>query len=105
MEAYLAWGRNEGKYVDQHYRQYVAHVKAKIHATPIVEVTPGLLSALKGELVKAPIKTAKPQKGDKAKPAKLLAGSTVNVEEPIFRGKALRENPGAILTINLPCFD
>jgi integrase len=78
VEAYLAWGRNEGKYVDQHYRQYVAHVKAKIHATPIVEVTPGLLSALKGELLKAPIKTAKPKKGDKAKPAKLLAGSTVN---------------------------
>ncbi|MDR2818931.1 MAG: site-specific integrase [Desulfovibrio sp.] len=78
VEAYLAWGRNEGKYVDQHYRQYVAHVKAKIHTTPIVEVTPGLLSALKGELLKAPIKTAKPRKGDKANPAKLLAGSTVN---------------------------
>ncbi|MDR0339727.1 MAG: hypothetical protein LBH65_05560, partial [Desulfovibrio sp.] len=75
VEDYLAWGRNEGKYVDQHYRQYVAHVKAKIHATPIVEVTPGLLSALKGELLKAPIKTVKLPKDDKAK---LLAGSTVN---------------------------
>jgi integrase len=78
VEAYLVWGRNEGKYVDQHYRQYVAHVKAKIHTTPIVDVTPDLLSALKGELLKAPIKTAKPKKDDKAKSAKLLAGSTVN---------------------------
>jgi integrase len=77
IDAYLAWGRNEGKYVDQHYRQYVAHIQAKIHTTPITEVTPGLLSALKGELLKTPIKTVKPKKGSKA-PVKLLAGATVN---------------------------
>jgi integrase len=78
IDAYLAWGRSEGKYVDQHYRQYVAHIQAKVHATPIVEVTPGLLSAMKAELLKTPIKTAKPQKTGASKPAKLLAGSTVN---------------------------
>ena len=32
VNAYLAWGRSEGKYVDQHYSQYCAHPKAKIHA-------------------------------------------------------------------------
>jgi hypothetical protein len=42
-----------------------------------VKVTPDLLSALKGELLKAPIKTAKPKKGGKAKSIKLLTGSTV----------------------------
>jgi integrase len=78
IDAYLTWGRSEGKYVDQHYRQYVAHLQAKVHATPITDVTPGLLTALKADLLKSPIRTAKPKKGDVSKPAKLLAGSTVN---------------------------
>ena len=79
IDAYLAWGRSEGKYVDQHYRQYVAHLQAKVHATPIAEVTPGLLSAFKAELLKTPAgNTKRKKKGEAAKPVKLLAGSTVN---------------------------
>ena len=29
VDAYLEWGRSEGKYVDQHYSQYNAHLKNK----------------------------------------------------------------------------
>jgi integrase len=78
VEAYLAWGRSEGKYVDQHYSQYATHLRDKIHATPIVNVTPDLLSALKGELLKTPAGKVKAKKSDKANPRKFLAGSTVN---------------------------
>ena len=78
VEAYLAWGRSEGKYVDQHYSQYATHLRDKIHATPIVNVTPGLLSALKGELLKTPAGNSRAKKSAKAKPRKFLAGSTVN---------------------------
>ena len=77
IDAYLAWGRSEGKHVNEHYRQYATHIQAKVHTTPIVEVTPGLLSALKGELLKTPIKTIKSKKGRTA-PAKFLAGATIN---------------------------
>jgi hypothetical protein len=86
VEEYLAWGKSEGKYVDQHYSQYATHLREKIHATPIVDVTPGLLSALKAELLKTPAGSLKPknrtgktlQNRAEAKPRKLLAGSTVN---------------------------
>jgi integrase len=78
IDAYHAWSKSEGKYVDQHYGQYCTHLKAKVHTTPIADVTPGLLSAFKGELLKTAIKTAKPRKGDKANPPKLLSGTSVN---------------------------
>ena len=43
VDTYLEWGRSEGKYVDRHYSQYNAHLKNKIHALPVVELTPNLL--------------------------------------------------------------
>lgn len=83
VDAYLAWGRSEGKYVDQHYSQYSAHLKAKIHRMPIVNLTPDLLSNLKAKLLQTPVRNTTPKKtgGKKAKtekPCKFLAGQTVN---------------------------
>ncbi len=78
VDAYHAWGRSEGKYVDQHYSQYNAHLRAKVHALPIADLTPGLLTTLKAQLLKTPRGNTKPQKTAKAEPRKFLAGSTVN---------------------------
>lgn len=83
VDAYLEWGRSEGKYVDQHYSQYSAHLKAKIHALPVVELTPNLLSNLKAQLLKTPTGNTKSKKGTgksdaKGKARKTLAGQTVN---------------------------
>lgn len=84
IDAYVAWGRSEGKYVDQHYSQYSAHLKAKIHGLPVVELTTNLLSNLKAQLLKTPTGNTKPKKGNAvkahsgAKPRKTLAGQTVN---------------------------
>lgn len=78
VEAYRSWGHSEGKYVDQHYSQYAAHLRDKIHATPIVDVTPGLLSVLKAELLKTPAGNTIAKENAKAKPRKFLAGATVN---------------------------
>ena len=84
VDAYLEWGRSEGKYVDQHYSQYKAHLKAKIHDLPVSDLSSGLLSNLKAELLATPTGNTKSKKGsgvksgDKAKPRKTLAGQTVN---------------------------
>ena len=83
VDAYLAWGKSEGKYVSQHYSQYKAHLKDKIHALPVVELTPNLLSTLKAQLLKTPTGNTKPKKAtgnSKARTGKrkTLAGQTVN---------------------------
>ena len=83
VNAYLAWGRSEGKYVDQHYSQYCANPKAKTHALPIADLTPNLLSSLKAQLLKTPTGNTKPKKATKRPKAKaptrkMLAGQTVN---------------------------
>ena len=83
MDAYLAWSRSEGKYVDQHYSQYSAHLKAKIHALPIADLTPNLFSNLKAQLLKTPTGNTKSKKttgksNAKGKTRKTLAGQTVN---------------------------
>ena len=83
VDAYLAWGKSEGKYVSQHYSQYKAHLKDKIHALPVVELTPNLLSTLKAQLLKTHTGNTKPKKATKKPKAKaptrkMLAGQTVN---------------------------
>ena len=82
VDDYLAWGRSEGKYVDQHYSQYSAHLKAKVHALPVSDLTPNLLSNLKAQLQRAPPGTQTPKATGKskakAKKRKTLAGQTVN---------------------------
>ena len=82
VDAYLAWGRSEGKYVDRHY-SHNAHLKNKIHALPVVELTPNLLSSLKAQLLKTPTGNTKPKKAAgksniKTRKRKTLAGQTVN---------------------------
>ena len=81
VDAYHAWGKTEGKYVDQHYSQYKAHLRDKIHALPITDITPGLLSTLKAQLLKTPTGNTKPKKKTgktAARPRKLLSPTTVN---------------------------
>ncbi len=84
VDAYLIWGRSEGKYVDQHYSQYRAHLKAKIHDLPVSDLSAGLLSNLKAKLLATPKGNTKSKKNVaagsvfRAKPRKTLAGQTVN---------------------------
>jgi integrase len=76
VDAYAAWAETENKDVAKHYCQYALHLKPKIHTLPISDLKPGLLSAIKGELMKTPVINRK--KGPETKPRKLLAGQTVN---------------------------
>lgn len=83
VDAYREWGNSEGKYVNQHYSQYAAHIKAKVHGLPVVELTPNLLSCLKAQLLKTPAgntksKTAAGKAKAGVKKRKTLAGQTVN---------------------------
>ena len=83
VDAYLEWGRSEGKYVDQHYSQYSAHLKAKIHDLPVSDLSSGLLSNLKAELLATPtgntkLKKVAGQPNVKTRKRKTLAGQTVN---------------------------
>ncbi len=83
VDAYLEWGKSEGKSVSQHYSQYQAHLKDKIHSLPVVELTPNLLSTLKAQLLKTPTGNTKAKKStgkSKARTGKrkTLAGQTVN---------------------------
>ena len=83
VDAYLEWGRSEGKYVDQHYSQYSAHLKAKIHDLPVSDLTSGLLSNLKAELLATPTGNTKLKKvtgnsNARTRKRKTLAGQTVN---------------------------
>lgn len=83
VDAYLAWGKNEGKYVALHYSNYKTHLKDKIHALPVVELTPNLLSTLKAQLLKAAPGNTKPKKATgnpktSTGKRKTLAGQTVN---------------------------
>ena len=60
-----------------------AQFKAKIHALPIADLTPNLLSSLKAQLLKTPTGNTKPKKATKKPKAKaptrkMLAGQTVN---------------------------
>ena len=82
VDAYLEWGRSEGKYVDQHYSQYKAHLRAKIHDLPVSELSSGLLSNLKAELLATPTGNTKPKKATgnfnaRTGGRKTLAGQTV----------------------------
>ena len=97
VEAYRSWGHSEGKYVDQHYSQYAAHLRDKIHALPVVELTPNLLSNLKAQLLATPAGNTKPKKATgkskaKAKKRKTLAGQTVNNIFSFMRSAINRAN-------------
>lgn len=85
VDGYVRWGRSEGKYVDQRHSQYRAHLKGKIHRSPIAELNPNILSDLKADLLKTPAGNPKPKKPAKSaakkvsiKARKLLAPQTVN---------------------------
>jgi integrase len=76
VDAYAFWAESENKDVAKHYCQYALHLKGRMHDLPIADITPGLLSAIKGELMKT--RVVKRKKGEEKKPRKLLAGQTVN---------------------------
>lgn len=106
VDAYHAWGRTEGKYVDQHYSQFKAHLQAKIHARPIAELTPTLLSSLKAELLQTPTGNTKPKKktgkAAAAKPRKLLSATTVNNIFSFMRSAVNRAIATGVWTGNNP---
>jgi integrase len=76
VDAYASWAESENKDVAKHYYQYALHLKAKLHDLPISDVTPGILTAIKGELVKTQV--VKRTEGFDPAPRKLLAHQTVN---------------------------
>ncbi len=83
VDEYHVWARSEGKYVDRRYNQYSVHLRTRIHALPIADLAPGLLCALKAQLLKTPIGQIRSGKksGNSANNGeyRLLAGSTVNL--------------------------
>jgi integrase len=76
VDAYVAWAKSENKAVFHHHCQYDLHLRPRMHNLPIADVTPGMLSAIKGELMNTSI--VKRGNGVEVKPRKLLAGQTVN---------------------------
>lgn len=81
VEAYHAWSKNEGKQVDQHYRQYSTHVQSQVHSLAIGALSPDLLSSLKARLLKTPAGNTRAGKNPESagfSPRKPLAGQTVN---------------------------
>jgi integrase len=77
VDAYNAWAESENKDVTRHYCLYALYLKAKVHHMPIADATPGLLSAIKGELVKTP--TIRRNKGVAAHSKKVLSPQSVNI--------------------------
>lgn len=82
IDAYCIWGRSEGKYVDQQYRQYSYHLKEKIHCLPLVALTPNLLTHLKIELLNTAPGNRKrklePTSATENRQHKTLAAQTIN---------------------------
>lgn len=76
VDAYATWAESEHKDVAKHYDQYALRLKARLHELPIAELTPGLLTAIKGELTRSQV--VKRKEGMEAMPRKLLAPQSVN---------------------------
>ncbi|MDR2050625.1 MAG: site-specific integrase [Deltaproteobacteria bacterium] len=76
VDAYASWAKSEDKAIAHHLCQYNMHLRARMHTFPIADVTPGMLSAIKAELMKTRI--VKKKEGDETRPPRLLAGQTVN---------------------------
>ena len=76
VDAYATWAESENKDVAKHYYQYALHLKVRLHTLPIADVTPGLLTAIKGELTRTQV--VKRKEGVDKTPRKLLASQTVN---------------------------
>ena len=51
VELYAAWGKAEGKHIDKPMQQYNKHLRASLHAVPIVAVTSGLLTRIKNHML------------------------------------------------------
>lgn len=81
VEAYVEWGRHEGKQLDSRYGLYNAQMRQYIHHIPVTEITPGFITQLKGKLLQAPVATTKSEiKFENKiihKDRKILAPSTV----------------------------
>ena len=58
VDAYHAWGKSEGKYIFKTYIQYNAHLRKRLHTLPISEITPGLLTSIKEQLLKTPCRNS-----------------------------------------------
>jgi len=69
VESYTAWGKSEGKFIKKPFEQYNYHLRSKLHAMPIGEVTPDFLSGLKAHLLNKPVRFSKKY---------MLAAQTVN---------------------------
>lgn len=81
IDAYVAWGHSEGKYVDQHYSQYRAHLADAVRDLPIADLNSNLLSQIKAKLLEMPTCNTKAKNARKVRSTplrKCLAGATVN---------------------------
>lgn len=54
VEAYVIWATNEKKHVKIPHRHYCRHLQNKVHALPIISLTPGMLTTLKAQLRATP---------------------------------------------------
>ncbi|MCX4310840.1 MAG: phage integrase SAM-like domain-containing protein [Desulfovibrio sp.] len=85
VEAYLAWGISEGKYIERIYTQYKSHLQARIHSVPIVDLTPNFLSSIKAYLLSAEAHNGswpwrgKTKKSIENKPRRILSSASANM--------------------------
>lgn len=80
VDSYIAWARGEGKHIAQPLQQYDKHMRARLHAVPLVAVTPGMLSRIKAELVETPAELKKPKTikdGYNPPPPRTLSAQTI----------------------------
>lgn len=84
VDAYTAWAVSEGKYTSKIYIQYNAHLKARIHTMPLVDLTPNFLSSLKAYLLNAEALNGKCGRGGSPRKSsggkkRVLSSTTVNM--------------------------
>jgi integrase len=88
VDAYVSWAADENKNIAPHYSLYSVHLRAKIHDLPIADITPAMLSSIRGELIRTPI--FKTRKGVKKASRKLLSAQTVNIAFSFVRASVNR---------------
>lgn len=81
VDAYIEWARAEKKHIDIPARQYAKHLRPRVHALPILSLTPGLLTSLKAQLAATPKAVPQSQKakvGVAPGPVQYLSDQTVH---------------------------
>lgn len=78
VDAYVSWAKAEGKHITEPYDQYAKHMRHRLHNVPITSVSPGMLTAIKAELIKTQVANGgKTQDSTTHHPPKFLSTQTI----------------------------